>query len=105
VRVQRAWEVQRATGKTLATWQDATPPPLLPADQALCITLDAPKDWLNERITRRFDQMLDQGALAEAQAMLPTWNPHYLSSKAIGAPELIRDHRVTPICKAPAHMV
>jgi tRNA dimethylallyltransferase len=89
VRVQRAWEVQRATGKTLATWQDATPPPLLPADQALCITLDAPKDWLNERITRRFDQMLDQGALAEAQAMLPTWNPHYLSSKAIGAPELI----------------
>ncbi|MGJ8622347.1 MAG: tRNA (adenosine(37)-N6)-dimethylallyltransferase MiaA [Yoonia sp.] len=89
MRVQRAWEVQRATGQTLAAWQDATPPPLLPADKALCITLDAPKDWLNDRIARRFDQMLDMGALAEAAAMLPHWNPDYLSSKAIGAPELI----------------
>lgn len=89
MRVQRAWEVQRATGKTLSAWQDATPPPLLPATKALCITLDAPKDWLNARIARRFDLMLEQGALAEAEAMLPHWNPAYLSSKAIGAPELI----------------
>jgi len=29
-RVQRAWEVQAATGRGLAEWQDATPPPLLP---------------------------------------------------------------------------
>lgn len=89
MRVQRAWEVQRATAKTLSDWQDATPPPLLAMTDAVCITLDAPKDWLNARIERRFDQMLDQGALAEAEAMLPHWNPAYLSSKAIGAPELI----------------
>lgn len=89
MRVQRAWEVQRSTGRSLASWQDATPPPLLPTDKAVCITLDAPKDWLNARIARRFDQMLDQGALDEARAMLPHWNPDYLSSKAIGAPELI----------------
>lgn len=89
MRVQRAWEVQQATGQTLAAWQDATPPPLLPPEKALCITLDAPKDWLNDRIARRFDQMLDQGALDEARAMLPHWNPAYLSSKAIGAPELV----------------
>lgn len=89
MRVQRAWEVLQNTGRSLADWQDATPPPVLPIDQAVCITLDAPKDWLNNRIARRFDQMLDLGALDEARAMLPTWNPDHLSSKAIGAPELI----------------
>ncbi len=89
MRVQRAWEVLQATGQSLADWQDNTPPPLLPATAATCITLDAPKDWLNDRIARRFDQMLDQGALDEARAMLPRWNPDRLSSKAIGAPELI----------------
>ena len=57
--------------------------------QATCITLDAPKDWLNDRIARRFDLMLEQGALDEARAMLPHWSPDHLSSKAIGAPELI----------------
>lgn len=89
VRVQRAWEVMKNTGRSLADWQDSTPPPLLPVDQAVCITLDAPKDWLNDRIVRRFDLMLEQGALDEARAMLPHWNPAFLSSKAIGAPELI----------------
>ena len=33
--------------------------------------------------------MLTQGALDETRAMLPMWNPDHLSSKAIGAPELI----------------
>ncbi|MFT6075169.1 MAG: tRNA dimethylallyltransferase [Yoonia sp.] len=93
MRVQRAWEVQQATGRSLADWQDATPPPSLATKDAVCITLDAPKDWLNCRIERRFDQMLAQGALDEARAMLPHWNPDYLSSKAIGAPELIAHMR------------
>ncbi len=89
MRVQRAWEVLQATGRTLADWQDATPPPLLAPDDAVCLTLDAPKDWLNARIARRFDLMLAQGALDEARTMLPDWDPDLLSSKAIGAPELI----------------
>ncbi|EBA11013.1 tRNA (adenosine(37)-N6)-dimethylallyltransferase MiaA [Roseobacter sp. CCS2] len=89
MRVQRAWEVLKTTGKSLAAWQDDTPPPLLSTTDAACITLDAPKDWLNDRIARRFDVMLDHGALDEARAMLPHWNPNHQSSKAIGAPELI----------------
>lgn len=88
-RVQRAWEVLQSTSRSLTDWQNETPPPLLPLDQAVAITVDAPKDWLNDRIARRFDQMLAQGALEEARTMLPRWNPDYLSSKAIGAPELI----------------
>ncbi|MFQ6547892.1 tRNA (adenosine(37)-N6)-dimethylallyltransferase MiaA [Aestuariibius sp. 2305UL40-4] len=88
-RVQRAWEVLRATGRPLADWQDDTPPPLLPLDRTTPILLDADRDWLAHRIARRFDLMLDAGALDEARAMAPTWKPKHPSSKAIGAAELI----------------
>lgn len=88
-RVQRAWEVLRATGRPLADWQDDTPPPLLPLTDCTPLVINADVDWLNDRIARRFDIMLDEGALDEARAMLPFWNPDYLSSKAIGAPEMI----------------
>lgn len=89
MRVQRAWEVQRATGRGIAGWQDDTPPPLLPPEACARLVVDAPKEWLNPRIERRFDQMLQAGALEEARANLPVWNPTHLSAKAIGAPELI----------------
>lgn len=89
MRVQRAWEVLTATGTPLADWQDNTPPPLLPLSDTLPIVFDVPKDWLNQRIARRFDLMLEQGALEEAQANLATYDPTHLSAKAIGAPELI----------------
>ncbi|MCL4105476.1 UNVERIFIED_CONTAM: hypothetical protein GTU68_055607 [Idotea baltica] len=89
MRVQRAWEVQRTTGRGMAAWQDQTPAPLLNLQDCVPLVFDADKDWLNDRIALRFDQMIDEGALDEARAMLPYWNPTHLSSKAIGAPELI----------------
>ncbi|GAA6148952.1 tRNA (adenosine(37)-N6)-dimethylallyltransferase MiaA [Pseudooceanicola nitratireducens] len=89
MRVQRAWEVWRSTGRPLAAWQDDTPPPALPTSEAETIVVDAPKDWLSPRIERRFDLMLAQGALEEARANLDGWDPALPSSKAIGAPELI----------------
>ncbi|WP_127112237.1 tRNA (adenosine(37)-N6)-dimethylallyltransferase MiaA [Shimia sediminis] len=89
MRVQRAWEVLRTTGKPLADWQDATPPPLLRLDQTVPILFDVDKDWLNARIAHRFAQMIDLGALDEARANLATWDATLLSNKAIGAPELI----------------
>lgn len=88
-RVQRAWEVLRATGRGIADWQAQTPPPLLdPADcQRLLVTAD--RDWLAGRIAQRFHAMLAQGALDEARAMQPRWDPAQQWAKAIGAPELI----------------
>ena len=47
-RVQRAWEVWRATGKPLSQWQAETPAPLLPLDQVAAFKLMADRDWLNE---------------------------------------------------------
>ncbi len=89
MRVQRAWEVLNSTGRSLADWQDNTPPPLLPLPQANAIVLDAPKDWLTPRIAQRFDQMLDGGALDEVRAILPHWHIAPPAAKAIGAPELV----------------
>ena len=89
MRIQRAWEVLQATGRGLADWQDATPPALLPLTQTQPFLVDAPKEWLTPRIARRFDLMLDQGALDEARQNAPGWSPDRPSAKAIGAAELI----------------
>ena len=87
-RVQRAWEVLVATGRGLADWQADMPPPLIAPGDAQRIVLTADRDWLADRIARRFDLMLDQGALDEVRAMLPAWNPAEQWTRAIGAPEL-----------------
>ncbi len=89
MRIQRAWEVLKNTGRGLADWQADTGPPLLPLEAAHPLLVDAPKDWLTPRIERRFDQMLEQGALDEARANAPGWSPDQPSAKAIGAAELI----------------
>ena len=89
VRVQRAWEVQKATGRSLLEWQQVVAHPTLEMKDCTALLLRAPKDWLTPRIEARFDQMLDHGVLSEAAMALPTWNPNDPSSKAIGAKELI----------------
>jgi len=89
MRVQRAWEVLRATGRGLADWQDETPPPLLALADTTALLVEADKDWLNARIATRFETMLRTGALMEARNNLARWDPKAPSSKAIGAPVLI----------------
>lgn len=89
VRVQRAWEVQQATGRGLAEWQDMTPPALLPLERTAPIVMNSDRDWLNARIDARFEMMLQNGVLAEAREMEKHWNPAHLSAKAIGAAHLI----------------
>ncbi len=88
-RVQRAWEVFQATGKPMSAWQDDTPPPLLPVNICAAVVFDVDKDWLETRIRRRFDLMLDQGALDEATVMQDRYDPALPSCRAIGVPELM----------------
>lgn len=88
-RVQRAWEVLRATGQGLATWQAQTPPPVLPLAGATALVLRPPVDWLNARIDARFAAMMAQGALAEVRAVLPHWDARAQWARAIGAQELV----------------
>ncbi|SLN15545.1 tRNA (adenosine(37)-N6)-dimethylallyltransferase MiaA [Roseisalinus antarcticus] len=88
-RVQRAWEVARATGREMADWQADTPPPDLPLADAVPLVMRPQVDWLNARIARRFDAMLAAGVLDEAAVLRPRWSPGHQSARAIGAAELI----------------
>jgi tRNA dimethylallyltransferase len=90
-RVQRAWEVLRATGRGLAAWQAETGPPLLPPAAAERWLVD-PGAALAARIAARFDAMLAEGALDEARAALDLWpqaGPMPPWTRAIGAAELV----------------
>jgi tRNA dimethylallyltransferase len=89
MRIQRAWEVQRATGRGLAEWQDGTGAPVLALRDVTALCLHADRDWLAARIDRRFAAMLRDGAMDEARAVLPFWDPGAPWAKAIGAPELV----------------
>ena len=73
----------------LAEWQQDTGPPLLPLGEAAAVVLDAGRDWLAERIDRRFEAMVTGGALEEVRAVLDAWEPVEPWARAIGAPELV----------------
>ncbi|MFT5869800.1 MAG: tRNA dimethylallyltransferase [Paracoccaceae bacterium] len=88
-RVQRAWEVWIQTARPLSDWQASTGAPLLPLTATAPLLLDADRDWLADRIFRRFDLMLANGALEEARVNLARWHCAQGATKAIGGPELI----------------
>ncbi len=89
MRVQRAWEVWRATGRGLVAWQAETGPALIALEQAETLVLRPDVSWLDSLITRRFHAMIAAGALDEARAEAPYYDPALPSAKAIGAAELI----------------
>ncbi|MEM7296108.1 MAG: tRNA (adenosine(37)-N6)-dimethylallyltransferase MiaA [Pseudomonadota bacterium] len=89
MRVQRAWEVQRSTGRGMAEWQSAKTAPLLDLEQAACLRLEVLPEHLNQRIAARFDVMVAQGLLDEVARQAPLFRPDLASAKAIGARELI----------------
>jgi tRNA dimethylallyltransferase len=88
-RVARALEVVRATGKPLAQWQAERVGGIESEIRLVPLILLPDRDWLGERIDRRFAAMLDQGR-DEAEALLartdiPADAPVL---RAIGVPEL-----------------
>jgi tRNA dimethylallyltransferase len=89
MRVQRAWEVLKSTGRGLSSWHVETPKPTLELNKCTAILVDGEVSLINSRISKRFDQMIGQGLLQEAEHNLATWNNLNPSSKAIGAQELI----------------
>ena len=88
-RVQRAWEVLRATGRGLSDWHRAETRPLLDPADCVRIVLSPEKSALNDRITRRFGQMVAEGALAEAREFDALGlDPALPASRVLGAPDL-----------------
>ncbi|HEX4297215.1 MAG TPA: tRNA (adenosine(37)-N6)-dimethylallyltransferase MiaA [Devosia sp.] len=88
-RVIRALAVQRATGRSLATFQDAPQSGLLAGWTLEKIVLAPSRDVLRERIARRFFRMLEEGAAEEAQVFLTRGlDPSLPAMKAIGLREI-----------------
>lgn len=92
VRVVRALEVLRLTGRSIDAWQEedrarrARLGPLAPL-----VVLTAERAWLHDRIERRVRLMLESGWLVEAERLLELNLPgHAPARKALGYRDLFR---------------
>lgn len=69
-RIVRALEVLEASGRSILDWQGTRDGPLVDLATAEALVLDVPRPVLVERIDRRFDRMVEQGALDEVSRLL-----------------------------------
>ena len=89
-RLQRAWEVREATGKGLAYWHARPTRPLISLEETMPILLNWKANDLNARIDKRFDIMMESGAIEECEAARSTgFLPNLPANRAIGAREII----------------
>ena len=68
-RVIRALEVFDATGCSLLEWQSEPGAPLLREEQVVRVFVESSRDKLYERIDKRFEAMLEEGALEEVKSL------------------------------------
>ena len=88
-RIARALEVVWSTGQTLAAWQRQSSGGIGDAVDLRPLLLLPPRDWLVERCDRRFLGMVDEGAVAEVEALLSRkLDPDLPVMRAIGVREL-----------------
>ena len=93
-RVLRAWEVQQATGRSLAEWQAEPKVGALAGYDVKVIMLNPPRDALYARCDARFEVMLEMGALQEVRGLMAQdFSPDLPLLKACGYPELARHLR------------
>jgi tRNA dimethylallyltransferase len=88
-RVVRALAELKATGRSLATFQDTPQPPLLEGWTLERLVLNPDRAVLRERIATRFVAMLEQGAVEEVRVFLARdLDPTLPAMKAIGVREI-----------------
>ena len=88
-RIIRALEVMEGTGRSLAEWQaEGECNAFLNQIKVERHFVDVPREQLYGRAERRFDMMMEQGALDEVAA-LPPFEPSRPVMKAIGVPQLL----------------
>jgi tRNA dimethylallyltransferase len=91
-RILRALEVFEATGRSLAAWQARPAKPILDPATAERVVLDPERAVLHERIARRAEAMIHQGAVEEVRALgALALSADLPAMKAIGVRELL-DH-------------
>ncbi len=90
-RVTRALEVHVATGEGLATYQAKRSKPLFEAGRYVGFALTLERAILRERVDRRFEAMIRDGALLEVE--------EYRRRGLDGASPLMRAHGVQPLIR------
>ncbi len=93
-RLIRAWEVLEATGKSLAWWQrqqgKATQAPALADIEFKTILFLPPRPDIYRSCDRRFQRMIEHGAIDEAEALgKRDLNPALPVMKALGVKDLL----------------
>src|SRR5690554_2634877 len=88
-RIMRALEVVRSSGKPLHYWHTRLKGGIGDEIALRPIVLLPPREWLYERCDRRFQMMLEQGAMAEVETLLRRNLPDECPvMRAIGVPEI-----------------
>jgi tRNA dimethylallyltransferase len=88
-RIARALEVVKSTGRNLKEWQEERAGGIGEAIDLRALVLLPPRPWLYERCDRRFAAMIEQGALAEVEALLArNLDPNLPVMRAIGVADL-----------------
>lgn len=88
-RIARALEVIRSTGRPLGWWHQHMEGGIGESITLRPLLLLPPKNWLLERCDRRFEQMLEQGAVEEVEQLLARkLVPNLPVMRAIGVREI-----------------
>jgi len=89
-RICRALEVVRSTGRPIADWRRERVGGIGDHIDLVATILLPPRDWLNDRIDRRFAAMVNAGAMTEVAALIAREDVPIDAPirRAIGLPEL-----------------
>jgi tRNA dimethylallyltransferase len=88
-RIVRALEVLSASGRSILAWQSSRGQSMIDDRTVTRIVLEPDREVLSQRISHRFDAMVDDGGLDEVRAMLALdLDPALPAAKAIGLREL-----------------
>jgi tRNA dimethylallyltransferase len=88
-RLLRAMDVLESSGRPLSRWQKMAGKPALEGLRTQRFVIAPQREILGERIDRRFETMVQQGALEEARALIGL-DPTLPAAKALGLPQLWR---------------
>ncbi|MGV1941815.1 tRNA (adenosine(37)-N6)-dimethylallyltransferase MiaA [Agrobacterium sp. 22-211-1] len=88
-RIVRALEVIEATGKSIRDYQKANGPVIVDPDRAQKFVVLPNRPVLHDRINRRFEAMMESGAVEEVEALLALkLAPDATAMKAIGVSQI-----------------
>lgn len=89
IRITRALEVIEGTGRSISEWRKIKTGGIADEISLRPLLLLPPREWLYQRCDVRFEQMMQNGAIQEVEALVAQQMPHDAPvMRAIGVPEI-----------------